>query len=75
MMFSPLSSPSQHEFGVLGHILLHQVIQQSFEDVCEILQLAMKSHGQQRGHVGPVSGGEGPLALQSMNELKGRKQR
>lgn len=29
----------------------------------------MQSHGEQRGHVGAVPGGEGALALQSVDEL------
>lgn len=28
--------PAQHQFGVFGHVLLHQVIQESFEYVGEI---------------------------------------
>lgn len=35
-------SPSQHQLGVLGHILLHKVIQECFEDVSEVLQLPMQ---------------------------------
>lgn len=34
----------------------------------------MKRHCQQRSHVGSVSGGEGPLALQSMDELRGKEE-
>lgn len=65
-------SPPQHEFGVLGHILLHQVVKQSLEDVCEVLQFTVKGYSQQRGYVGPVPGGERPLRLQSVNKLEGR---
>lgn len=55
--------PSQHQFGVFGHILLHQVVEESFKDVGEILQLAVQGHCQQGGHVGSVPGRESPLAL------------
>lgn len=64
--------PSEHQFGVLGHVLLHQVIEESFEDVREIFKFSMKRHGEQGGHIGSVSRREGPLALQSVNELRGR---
>lgn len=62
--------PPKHEFWILGHILLHQVIEQGLEDVGEVLQLTMEGDGEQGGHVGPVSWREGPLALQSVNELQ-----
>lgn len=64
--------PSEHQFGVLGHVLLHQVIEESFEDVREIFKFAMKCHRKQGGHIGSVSGREGPLALQGVNELRER---
>lgn len=35
-------SPPQHQLGVLGHILLHEVIQECFEDVSEVLQLPVQ---------------------------------
>lgn len=62
--------PPQHQFGVLGHVLLHQVVEESFEDVRKILQFAMQRDRQQGGNVGSVSGRESPLALQSVNELR-----
>lgn len=48
--------PSQHQFGVLGDVLLHQVVQESLEDVCEVFQLAVQRHRQEGGHVSPVPG-------------------
>lgn len=73
------TSPSEHQSGVLGHVLHHQVIEQSLQDVSEVLQLPMQGHGEQGGHVGPVPRGEGPLHLQGVDELgesgtKGSKQ-
>lgn len=35
----------------------------------------MQSHGEQRGHVGAVPGGEGALALQSVDELAPERDR
>lgn len=66
----PLSLPPQHQFGVLSNILLHQVIEEGLKDVSEIFQLAVQRHRQQRCHIGSVSGGEGTLALQSVDELR-----
>lgn len=40
-LLSPIYLPSEHEFGVLGDVLLHQVIEQCFQNVSEVLQLAM----------------------------------
>lgn len=40
-------SPPQHQLGVLGHILLHEVIQECFEDVSEVLQLPVQRHREQ----------------------------
>lgn len=62
-------SPPQHQLRVLGHILFHQVVEQRLEDVGEVLQFAMQGHCEQRGHVGPVPGGEGALNLQGVDEL------
>lgn len=67
------ASPSQHQLGVLGHVLFHQIVQQRLQDVCEVLQLAVQGHSEQRCHVGPVSGGKGALGLQSVNELEQRR--
>jgi len=68
-----LASPPEHQFGVLGHVLLHQVVEQRLQDVREVLQLAVQGHGQQGRHVGPVPRGEGPLDLQRVNELGTRR--
>lgn len=57
------ASPSEHEFWIFGHILLHQVVQQRFQDIREVLQFTVQRHRQQRGHIGPVSGGKRPLDL------------
>lgn len=67
-------SPSQHEFGVLGHVLLHEVLQQTLHDFSEILQFVVKSHGQETGHVSSVPLREALLRLQSVDELE-EKQR
>lgn len=40
-LLSRMELPSEHEFGVLGDVLLHQVIKQCFQNVSEVLQLAM----------------------------------
>lgn len=66
-------SPPQHQLGVLGHILLHKVVQESFEDVSEVLQLPMQRHCEQRCHIGPVSRRESALDLQSVDELVRRE--
>lgn len=66
-------SPPQHQLGVLGHILLHKVVQECFEDVSEVLQLPMQRHREQRCHIGPVSGRESALDLQSVDELVGER--
>lgn len=62
--------PAQHEFGVLGDILLDQVLQQSLHDLGEILQFVVQGHGEQTGNVAPVSLGETLLGLQSVDELR-----
>ena len=61
--------PAQHQLGVLGHVLGHQVTEQGAQDVSEILQLSMQRHGEQRRHVGAVPGRESALALQGVDEL------
>lgn len=66
-------SPPQHQLRVLGHILLHKVIQECFENVSEVLQLPMQRHREQRCHIGPVSRRESALDLQSVDELVGRE--
>lgn len=38
------SSPPEHQLGILGHVLLYQVIEQRLEDVSEVLQLAVQGH-------------------------------
>lgn len=40
-------SPPQHQLWVLGHVLLHKVIQECFEDVSEVFQLPMQRHSKQ----------------------------
>ena len=62
--------PAQHEFGVFGNVLLHQVLQQTLHDLREVLQLIMQSHGQQTGHVSPVPLREALLGLQGVDELR-----
>ena len=68
-------SPAEHKFGILGDVLLHQIIKQRFQNVCEVLQLAVQSYCEQRCHVGTISGRECPLALQSVDELKMRREK
>lgn len=42
LLLAPLGHlPPEHEFRVLGNVLLHQVIKQCFQNVSEVLQLAM----------------------------------
>lgn len=65
------SSPPEHQFGVLGHVLFHKIVKQRLQDVCEVLQFTVQGHSQQRGHIGPVPRGECPLDLQSVNKLEG----
>lgn len=64
--------PAQHKFGVLGNVLLNQVLQQTLHDLSEILQFVMESHGEQTGHITPVSLREALLGLQSVDELRNR---
>lgn len=61
--------PAQHELGVFGDILLHQVLQQTLHDLCKVLQLVVQSYCEQAGHVAPVSLRETLLGLQSVDEL------
>jgi len=67
------SSPPQHQFGVFGHVLFHQIIEQRLQDVREVLQFTVQGYSQQRGHVGPVPGGKSPLDLKSVNELEAQQ--
>lgn len=62
--------PAQHELGVLVHVLMHQVAQQRFHDVGEVLQLVVQCHGEQRGHVAAVALREALLGLQRVDELQ-----
>lgn len=62
--------PTQHEFGVFGNVLLHQVLQQALHDLGEVLQFVVEGHGEQAGHVATVSLGETLLGLQSVDELR-----
>lgn len=61
--------PAQHEFGVLGDVLLHQVLQQRLHDLGEVLQLVVQRDGEQTGHVAAVPLGEALLGLQGVDEL------
>ena len=62
--------PAQHQLGVLGHILGHQITKQSTEDVSEVFELPVKCDSEQRCHIGTVPSGEGTLALQRVDELR-----
>lgn len=62
--------PAKHKFGVLGNILLHQVLQQTLHDLSEILQFIVQGHGEKTGDVTPVPLRETLLGLQSVDELR-----
>lgn len=38
--------PAQHQFGIFGDILLHQIPQQSLHDIGEVLKLIVERHSQ-----------------------------
>lgn len=67
--------PAKHKLGVLGNILLDQVLQQTFHDLSEILQFVMKGHGKQTGNITSVSLRETLLGLQGVDELRQRQKR
>ena len=62
--------PAQHQLGVLGHILGHQVTKQSTEDVSEVFELPVKRNSEQRCNIGTVPSREGTLALQRVDDLR-----
>lgn len=62
--------PAQHEFGIFGNILLHQIPQQGLHDVGEVLQLVVECHGEQWRYVAAVPLGEVLLLLQGVDKLQ-----
>lgn len=66
--------PAQHEFGVFGHILLHEVLQQTLHDLGEVLQFIVQRHGEQTSNVATVSLREPLLGLQCVNKLRKTRQ-
>lgn len=62
--------PAQHQFGIFGNILLHQIPQQGLHDVGEVLQLVMECHSEQWRHVAAVPLREVLLLLQGVDELQ-----
>lgn len=54
LVYGMVTVPSQHQFGVLGDVLLDEMLQQSLHNLCEILQLVMKSYGEKASHVATI---------------------
>lgn len=62
--------PAQHQFGIFGDILLHQISQQGLHDVREVLQLIVECHSEKWRHVATVPLGEVLLLLQGVDKLQ-----
>lgn len=73
LFFWPWPSPSQHQLWVLGHVLLYQVIQESLEDICEVLEFPMQGDCEKWCDISPVPWRKGALDFQGVNKLDKRE--
>lgn len=62
--------PAQHQFGIFGNILLHQISQQGLHDIGEVLQLIVERHSEKWRHVAAIPLGEVLLLLQGVDKLQ-----
>lgn len=55
LLYDGLGAPKQ-QFGLSGTALTHQVAQQGLHHLCQVRQVAVECHGQQRRKHTPVGG-------------------
>lgn len=67
---SPFSVPSEQQLRVVFalQVFVDEVREELLEDARGVLHLPLQRRHDERGHVAPVSHGEGPLRLQGTDE-------
>lgn len=67
---SPFSVPSEQQLRVVFalQVFVNEVREELLEDARGVLHLPLQRRHDERGHVAPVSHGEGPLRLQGTDE-------